>query len=147
VQLCISFSSFILKLLDGFSTEFLGEKWNNQGLALSLSAKTYIENAILKFEGLTVQKFKAIKTAMSEGYHPDVDDSPLCIKHDSAKYRSIIGCCVWIIILGIFDKAYFNSTMIRINMLPMNVFNTLTHLRFRIISSECRSNTAFSNKI
>jgi hypothetical protein len=43
---------------------------------------------------------------MSEGYHPEVDDSPLCTEDDSAKYRSIIGCCIWIIVLGRIDIAY-----------------------------------------
>jgi hypothetical protein len=45
---------------------------------------------------------------MSEGYHPEIDDSPL----------SIIGCCIWIIVIGRFDKAYATSAMNRFNMLP-----------------------------
>jgi hypothetical protein len=32
--------------------EFLGKTWKNQGLELALSAKTYIQNIIPKFEGL-----------------------------------------------------------------------------------------------
>jgi hypothetical protein len=59
---------------------------------------------------------------MSEGYkyHPEVDDSPLCTEDDSVKYRSrsIIGCCIWIIVLGRFDIAYATSAMSRFNMLP-----------------------------
>jgi hypothetical protein len=55
---------------------------------------------------------------MSEGYHPEVDDSLLCTEDDSAKYRSIIGCCIWIIVLGRFDIAYATSAMSRLNMLP-----------------------------
>jgi hypothetical protein len=55
---------------------------------------------------------------MSEGYHPEVDDSSLCIKNDSAKYISIIGCCTWIIFLCIFDTAYATSAMSKFNMLP-----------------------------
>jgi hypothetical protein len=55
---------------------------------------------------------------MSEGYHPEVDDSPLCTEDDSAKYRSIIGFCIWIIVLGRFDIAYATSAMNRFNMLP-----------------------------
>jgi hypothetical protein len=56
---------------------------------------------------------------MSEGYHPEVDDSPLCTEYDSAKYRSIIGCCIWIIVLDRFDVAYDTSAMSRFNMLPI----------------------------
>jgi hypothetical protein len=40
---------------------------------------------------------------MSEGYHPEVDDTQLCTDEDSAQYRSIIRCCIWIIVLGRFD--------------------------------------------
>jgi hypothetical protein len=71
---------------------------------------------------------------MSEGYHPETDDSPLCTKDDSAKYRSIIGCCIWIIVLGIFDIAYATSAMSRINMVPREghlkvVKKTLSYLK------------------
>jgi hypothetical protein len=55
---------------------------------------------------------------MSEGYHPEVDDSPLCTEYYSAKYRSIIGCCIWIIVLGRFEIVYATSAMSRFNMLP-----------------------------
>jgi hypothetical protein len=55
---------------------------------------------------------------MSEGYHPEVDDSPLCTEDDSAKYRSIFGCCILIIVLGGFDIAYATSAMSMFNMLP-----------------------------
>jgi hypothetical protein len=91
---------------------------DNQGLGLALSAKSNIHNVIPKLEGLFGKEFKPIKTPMSEGYHPEVDDSPLCTKDDSAKYRSIIGCCMWIIVLGRFDIAYATSAMSRFNMLP-----------------------------
>jgi hypothetical protein len=78
----------------GGNLHLLGETWKNQGLVLALSAKTYIHNVIPNFEGLFGKDFKPIKTPMSEGYHPEIDDSPLCTKDDSDKYRSIIGCCI-----------------------------------------------------
>jgi hypothetical protein len=102
----------------GGNVEFLGEAWKNQGLGLALSANSNIQNVNPKFEGLFGKEIKAIKTPMSEGYHSEVDDSPLCIEDVSAKYRSIIGCCIWIIVLGRFDKAYATSDMSRFNMLP-----------------------------
>jgi hypothetical protein len=46
-------------------------------LGLALSEKTYIQNLIPKFEGHFGKEFKPIKTPMSEGYYPEVDDSPL----------------------------------------------------------------------
>jgi hypothetical protein len=76
----------------GGNVEFIGEAWKNQRLGLALSLMTYIQNVIPKFEGLFGKDLKPIKTPMGEGYHPEVDDSPLCTEDDSAKYRSIIGC-------------------------------------------------------
>jgi hypothetical protein len=95
----------------GGNMKLLGEAWKNQALqlGLDLSAKTYIQNVIPKFEGLFGKEFKSIKTPMSEGYHPEIDDSSLCTEDDSAKYRSIIGCCTWIIFLGRFDIEYVDS--------------------------------------
>jgi hypothetical protein len=59
-----------------------------------------------------------IKTLVSEGYHPKIDNSPLCTEEDSAKYRSMIGCCILMIVLVRFDIVYASSDMIRISMLP-----------------------------
>jgi hypothetical protein len=73
---------------------------------------------IPEFEGLFGKEFKPIKTAMSEEYHPEADDSPLCTEDDSAKYQSIVHCCIWIIVLGRFDISYATSAMSRSNMLP-----------------------------
>jgi hypothetical protein len=58
----------------GRNVEFLGEAWKNQGLGLALSAKIYIQKVIPKFESLFGKEFKPIKTTMSEGCHPEVDD-------------------------------------------------------------------------
>jgi hypothetical protein len=102
----------------GGNVEFLGEAWKNQGFGLALSSKTYIQNVIPKFEGLFGKEFKPIKTPMSEGYHPGIDDSPLCTEDDSVKYRSIVGYYIWMIVLGGFNIAYATSAMIRFNILP-----------------------------
>jgi hypothetical protein len=40
---------------------------------------------IPKFENLFGKELKPVKTPMSEGYHPEVDDTPLCAEEDSAK--------------------------------------------------------------
>jgi hypothetical protein len=62
------------------NVEFLGEAWKNHGLGLALSAKTYIQNIIPKFEGHFGKDFKPIKTPMIEEceYHSEIDDSRLC---------------------------------------------------------------------
>jgi hypothetical protein len=68
----------------GGNMGFLGEAWKNQVLSLALSEKTYIQNVSPKFEGLFGKEFNPIKTPMSEGYHTEVDDSPLWTEDDSA---------------------------------------------------------------
>jgi hypothetical protein len=70
----------------GANVELLGEAWENQGLGLAILTKTYIQNFIPKFEGLFGKEFKTIKTTISERYHPEVDDSPLCTEDDCAKH-------------------------------------------------------------
>jgi hypothetical protein len=102
----------------GVNVELLGESCKNQELELALSAKTYTQKFIPKFEGLFGKELKPIKKPMSEGYHPEIDDSPLCTEDDSAKYRSVLGCYIWIIVLGRFDTAYATSAISRFNMLP-----------------------------
>jgi hypothetical protein len=52
------------------------------------------------------KEMKPNKIPMSEGYYPEVDYTPLCTDKDSARYRSIIGCCIWINVLGKFDIVY-----------------------------------------
>ena len=47
------------------------EKLEESRLGLAISAKTYIQNVIPKFEGLFGKELKPIKTPMSEGYHPE----------------------------------------------------------------------------
>jgi hypothetical protein len=102
----------------GGNVKFLREAWKNLGLGLALSEMTYIQNVIPKFEDLFGKEFKPIKTPMSEGYHPKVDDSLLFTRDDSAKYRSIIDCCNWIIVLGRFEISYATSFMNKFNILP-----------------------------
>jgi hypothetical protein len=53
---------------------------------------------------------------MSEGYHPKLDDSPLCNEEDSTKYRSMIRCHFWILVLGKIDIDYDISAMNRFKM-------------------------------
>jgi hypothetical protein len=60
----------------GGNLKLLGDSWKNQGLGLVISAMTYIQNILPRFEALFGKKLKPIKTPMSEGYHPEKDDKP-----------------------------------------------------------------------
>jgi hypothetical protein len=74
--------------------ELLGDSLENQGLSLAISANSYSHKVIPRHEGRFRKALKSSKTLMSEGYHPDIFDIPLCTDKDSARYRSIIGCCI-----------------------------------------------------
>jgi hypothetical protein len=65
---------------------------------------------------------KPIKTPMSEGFHSEIDDTTICTEEASAKYGYIIGCCIWIILLGMSDIAHAVSVMRRFNMSPREGF-------------------------
>jgi hypothetical protein len=55
---------------------------------------------------------------MSKGYHPEIDDTLLGTEEDSAKYRSVIECYIWIIVLGRLVVTCATSAMSRFNMAP-----------------------------
>jgi hypothetical protein len=55
---------------------------------------------------------------MNEGFHPGIDDTLMCPEEASAKYRLIIGYCIWIIVLESFDIAYAMSSKSRFNISP-----------------------------
>jgi hypothetical protein len=102
----------------GGNIDFLVDYFKNQGLPYAIYARIHNQNVIPKFDCLSGNEFKPIKTPMSEGYHPEIDYTNIYIEEDSTKYRSIIACCIWITVLGRFDIVYATSVMSRFNMLP-----------------------------
>ena len=102
----------------GGNVEILDEHWASDGVGLALSAKTYIENVVPKFETLFGHEFSKQNTPMLENFHPEIDDSPLCSYDESAKFRSVIGSLNWIITLGRYDVSYATCALSRFNMAP-----------------------------
>ena len=101
----------------GGDVEELGSDWNEDGIQIALSAKTYIENAVEKFEkvaGTLAQH----NTPMASGYHPEMDDTPLLDERRTSLYRSLVGCANWIVTLGRFDVQFAVNCMSRFNMAP-----------------------------
>jgi hypothetical protein len=62
----------------GGNVELLGDLWKNQGLGLDILPRTNIR----KFETIFGKASKPIKISSSEGYHPEVDNKPLCPDED-----------------------------------------------------------------
>jgi hypothetical protein len=70
----IGFSEYYL----GGKVEFLIDSWMIQGLGLGICATTLIQNVISKFEILFGKELNVSRLQVTEGYHPEVDDTPLC---------------------------------------------------------------------
>ena len=104
--------------LGGNIDEIQDREWNEHGISTALSARTYIESCTKKLENLVGKQFPKQTTPMLEGYHPELDDSPLLTTQDATKYRAILGSAGWCVTLGRFDVAYATNTLARYNMAP-----------------------------
>jgi len=106
----------------GGNVEMLDETWG--GLTTALSARTYIENVVEKFETMfnpTANRqfaLRQFKTPMAEDYHPELNDSPLLDNREASQFRALIGSANWIITLGQFDICYAVQAMSHFNMAP-----------------------------
>jgi hypothetical protein len=86
------------------------------GIWISIICKNLNRNGITNFESRFGGELKPIKTPISEGYHPGIDDTLIFTEENSANFRSMIGCCICIIVLERFDVAYATSAMSRFNI-------------------------------
>jgi hypothetical protein len=89
-----------------------------KGIKTALSAKTYIENSIEKFERMFGGPIKESKFPMIEGLHPESDTSQMLSDEMATQYRAIIGSLNWVVILGRFDVMYATNTLARFSMIP-----------------------------
>ena len=92
--------------------------WDKLGVTTALSAKTYIKNAVARFEKLLERELTKESLPMSPGDHPELDDSPLCTPEQATKFRSLVGSANWIITLGRFDIAFAVQSLARFGMAP-----------------------------
>ena len=102
----------------GADIEVLDEHWQNEGVGLGISARTYIEQIVPKFEQLFNVTLRGIKTPMDKNYHPEIDASPLLGPEDASKYCSVLGALNWVVTLGRFDIQYATSAMSRFCFAP-----------------------------
>ena len=102
----------------GGDIEQLPDAWIKDELTTALSARTYIKNVTDKFEDMLGTEFRQFKSPMAEGYHPELDDSPLLDPRSASRFRTMIGSANWIITLGRFDINYAVQALSRFNMAP-----------------------------
>ena len=84
-----------------------------KNIKTGLSARTYIENTIEKFERMFGGPLRESKFPMIEGLHPELDTSQLLDSEMATQYRAIIGSLNWVVILGRFDVMYATNTLAR----------------------------------
>ena len=89
-----------------------------RGIDITLSAKTYIQNTVAKFEKDLQHSLRVSKIPMTEGLHPELDDTPLLDASLTTKFRAIVGSLNWIVTLGRFDVMYATNTLARFSMHP-----------------------------
>jgi hypothetical protein len=132
----LSFSRDPMSVLEEFKTEYtmkgvgkpqyylggdieeLPPAWNSQQVKIALSAKTYIQGVVEKFEKLTELTFALRDIPMDPKYHPECDESEIVNPKTHSLYRGLIGSANWMVTLGRFDIAYAVSTLARHSMQP-----------------------------
>jgi hypothetical protein len=102
----------------GGNIEELSTDWNQQGIKVALSARTYIKNVVTKFEKIMVTTFGTYNAPMDPSYHPECDESEILDPKQHSLYRGLIGSANWMVTLGRFDIAYAVNTLARHSMQP-----------------------------
>ena len=81
-------------------------------------AKTFISNICERIERLMGVVLKSYETPRETGDHPEIDDTGFLNNDDHSKYRMLIGCGQFAIILGRFDTVFAIQTMARFSAAP-----------------------------
>ena len=102
----------------GGNVEQLDDAWREDGVTTALSAQTYCQNVVQKFEEMFNAELRTFKTPMSDTCHPELDDSPVLDTKDASRFRAIIGSANWAITLGRLDINYATMALSRYNMEP-----------------------------
>ena len=66
-------------------------KDNNGHFHYVQSAKTYIKNVCDKIDTLYETTLRNYGSPLPDGYHPEIDTSPLLVGDEVSKYRMLIG--------------------------------------------------------
>ena len=97
----------------------LNPDWKQEGMTQAFAATTYIKNCVPKIKKMVgIESLPKRNTPMSPEYHPELDETELCLPEEISKYRSMIGSANWILTLGRFDIAYALNTLSRYCMAP-----------------------------
>ena len=85
---------------------------------ISICARTYVTNVVKRIEELLGESLKSYETPMATNDHPEIDETCLLDSDDHSKYRMLIGCAQWAIIIGRIDITYATQTMAKFSAAP-----------------------------
>ena len=97
---------------------FQGSKGPRGIETFSFCAKTYLANVCEWIEKLMGLTLKSYETPMATGDHHESDDSGYLNSDDHSRYRMLIGCAQWSIILGRIDVTFAVPSMVRFTAAP-----------------------------
>jgi len=78
----------------------LDDMWKGEHIHTAMSAKTYIQNVIVKYKSLFGGALREFKTPMEHEYHPELDQTPFLDAKSSSICWGLIGLANWIITIG-----------------------------------------------
>ena len=81
-------------------------RWN-------IGCRTYIKEGIARVEKLLDMSLSKHDTPMTQGDHPELDDSVLLDDDDHTKYQMLIGMLNWIVTIGRIDIAFAVTSLSR----------------------------------
>ena len=73
---------------------------------MTWSTKMYIKNVCEHVEKLFETQLQVYGSPLEDGYHPEIDETPLLSDDMVCKYQMLVGSANWVIILGRFDVMY-----------------------------------------
>ena len=93
-------------------------RWKRPGIKYGLSAETYIGRIVKQFEQAIGREIYERDTPLPDGYHPELDETPILSTEKASFYRSITGALNWVVTLCRIDLAFTNQLMSRYNAAP-----------------------------
>ena len=93
-------------------------RWKQPGIKYGLSAETYIGRIVKQVEQTIGQEIYERDTPLPDGYHPELDETPILPTEKASFYRSITGALNWVVTLCRIDLAFTNQLMSRYNAAP-----------------------------
>ena len=88
------------------------------GVKYGLSAKTYVGRIIEQVEKTIGKTIIGRHTPLPDGYHPELEDTPILSAEQASFYRSLTGALNWVVTLCRVDLAFTNQLMARYNAIP-----------------------------